>query len=279
MDFYQRVASLYGGLTEAEKKVVNYIRLYPDAIVKMNTKALGAAAGASPATVVRLARTLGYDTYQHMLIALAQSSAAGPQAAMPKENGGNLEGLSAQLLAVIQTSIVQTVSLLSLDTLREAARMIHDAAMLYLYGVGASGLVAQDLMQKLIFINRQSIYHSDSSFSVASTAHITADDLVIGFSYSGRNREVLFATETAKRNGAKTIGFTQANSQLAKLVDLHILLPHVDERLCGGSRLSRYPQSVAVDMLYMILLHSWSAENQKHAGETSRVILEHSARR
>ncbi|MCL1855430.1 MAG: MurR/RpiR family transcriptional regulator [Clostridia bacterium] len=277
MTFYDTVASLYDGLTAREKKVVDHIMARPEEAMTLNTKDLGQRAGASSATIVRLAQALGYSSYQQMMIDLARSGAKPPEQETVALSG-MIEARLMQLLGIVQASIARTSAIIDVDVLREAARQVNAATMIYLYGVGASGLVAQDLMQKLIFINRQSVFHSDYSLSIASTAHITPDDLAIGFSYSGRNREVLFAIEAAKENGAKTIGFTRTNSQLSKLVDLHIPLAHIEDSVLQGSRLSRYAQSVAVDMLYM-LLHDGSQENQEHVAETNRLVNKHSAGR
>ena len=274
MSFFDTIALLYDTLTEREKKVVDYINDQPEKAMTLNTKDLGLRSGASSATIVRLARALGYTSYQHMMIDLARSGSK-PMSLETVAFTGDIEARLAQLIDVIHTSITQTCSTVDIDTLREATRLINDASMIYLYGVGTSGLVAQDLMQKLIYINRQSIFYSDYSMSIAGAAHITQDDLAIGFSYTGRNREVLFAIEAAKKNGAKTIGFTRTHSQLSKLVDLHIRLPYVEDSILQGSRLSRYTQSIAVDMLNL-MLHESSSENQAYLTDTDRLVQKHS---
>lgn len=254
MSFFSRVSQVYDTLTPKEKVLADYITAHPNDVMHMNIRELGLAANVSPSTVVRFARSMGYDKYGQMLISIARDQQSGSQSLDLTAGHLPIDVLARHLCATIQKAVVETLSMLQASTaLQTAAEWLIDAKTIYLYGVGASGVEASGFLHKMIAIDKPCKYYSDPYLSRLSSTHISSSDVAIGISYSGRNQAVLTAIEEAKKKSAKTIGVTRVNSQLARSVDLRLYLPIVDDDICKGVQVSRYAQSMVLDTLFLAM--------------------------
>ena len=127
-----------------------------------------------------------------------------------------------------------------------------NAKRIYLFGIGASGIVAMDLQQKLLRINKNSLYQMDPHTQISSSVHITNEDVAIGISYSGETKEVNTPLKIAKENGAKTIAITRYNkNSLSKIADYSVYLPNDEKDLRVGAITSRIDALTIVDILYL----------------------------
>ena len=256
MDYFALVAQAYGSLTATERRLADYLCAHAALAERMNIRELAQAAGVSASTVVRFVRAIGFERYAQMIVSLARADAAGvvaPRAGADdaKETIGEYGERLAQSLT---TAIHQTVALMQeSEDVRRAVSLIGQADMVYLYGVGSSGSVAQELMQKLMILGKPCFFQSDSFLSRTGTRNITPRDVAVGISYSGRNQLVWTAVEHARAQGAPTVCITRVGSRLARLADACLRVPPVAELGRKGENLSRHAQSVVVDMLFHAL--------------------------
>lgn len=253
MDFFTLLHQVSPTLTSTEKNLATYLLKHTDKATHMTIRELGEAAGVSPSTVVRFVRTLGFDRYSRMMISIARADAVVDMDAK-KENVQNISDIAtyaARLEETLTKTIRQSIGILmENDGVEQAAEQIVNADMVYLYGVGSSGVIAQELLQKLLILGRPCFYQSDSYISAASVQNIGARDVAVGISYSGRNQAVITAVENAKKQGAAIICITKLGSRLAKLADVCLCVPPVLQLGRKGENLSRYTQSIALDMLF-----------------------------
>lgn len=228
MDYFALVAQAYGSLTATERRLADYLCAHAALAERMNIRELAQAAGVSASTVVRFVRAIGFERYAQMIVSLARADAAGvvaPRAGADdaKETIGEYGERLAQSLT---TAIHQTVALMQeSEDFRRAVSLIGQADMVYLYGVGSSGSVAQELMQKLMILGKPCFFQSDSFLSRTGTRNITPRDVAVGISYSGRNQLVWTAMEHARAQGAPTVCITRVGSRLARLADACLRVP------------------------------------------------------
>ena len=135
----------------------------------------------------------------------------------------------------------------------EVITLLADAENIFLFGVGSSGIVAQDMHQKMIKLRKRALYITDSNFGTLNAALCTDKDVVVAISFSGRTKEVNIAARKAKEMGAKVISITNnTKNKLRALSDINIVIPSVE---MNESRLaaifSRYGQLFVVDMLFV----------------------------
>lgn len=273
MDMLDKITRLYPSMTRSEKKIADYVLHNIENTLTMSTHSLAAAAGVSASMIIRFVRTLGFDTYAMMRLAIARSAELRFNPSFSASNANfSLDYADLQLCNSIFTAIVETRRIQNWSVLQDVAQTIQHSRMLYLYGIGTSGTAASVFHSKMIYINQPCMYHPDDTLSTVCTSHSGRGDVALGISYSGRNRDVLFFIETCRKNGSKTIGITQNNSALAKCSDYILPIPYIEDGLCNGANLSLYAQLVILDMLYLAMIHGACNDVEKNLMQSKENI-------
>lgn len=253
MNCLVKIKQLYGEFTNSEKKIADIISNEPEVSIGLTTHELAKHSGTSPASVVRFAKKIGFDSYGDMKIELARNieAASTPEMSTLLKSDDSLELVSKKIVNNIELTLEETLELMDFKNIVKAVDAMKSADTIYLFGVGASGIVAQDLQQKLVRINRRCVFHMDYHLGLAGASHIKSKDVVVAFSYQGQTKEVNEAVNQAKANGATCIGITKClNNPLHSLVDIVIALPNTEQGIRVGAVQSRYTQLLVVDILF-----------------------------
>lgn len=213
------------------RKVGELILEDPAAVTHCSAAELGRRTGTSQATVTRFCRAIGLDSYQHLLIELAQERGRGEVSDWGSAEIGPDISPDDSLERVVQVvgsadlrAIQQTIERIDLDALERAAQALAKARRIDVYGVGGSGAVAQETETRLFRIGCQVRGWTEVHGAATSAALLTPADVAIGISHSGATRETLEPFETAKERGATTIAITtDPRSPLAKAADIRLI--------------------------------------------------------
>ena len=73
VDFSQRISDHFDSLTKSEKRIANYLRKNLEECAFISAAELATRLGLSEATIVRFARTLGFDSYPTMRAELQEN--------------------------------------------------------------------------------------------------------------------------------------------------------------------------------------------------------------
>lgn len=253
MNCLVKIKQLYGEFTNSEKKIADIIANEPETCIGFTSHELAKYSHTSPASVVRFAKKIGFDSYGDMKIELARNieAASAPEISALLKSDDSLEIISKKIVNNIELALEETLDLMDFKNINQAVEAIKAADTVYLFGVGASAIVAQDLQQKLVRINKRCVFFMDYHLGLASSTHIKKEDVVIAFSYGGQTKEVNEAVVQAKKNGATCIGITKCLSNpLQSLVDIAVTLPNTEQGIRVGAVQSRYMQLLAVDILF-----------------------------
>ena len=117
------------------------------------------------------------------------------------------------------------------------------------YGVGNSGIVAQDAQHKFFRLGITSIAHSDGHMQVMSASTLGPGDCVMVISNSGRTRDLMDACDIARKNGATTIVITASGSPLASAGHIHLAADHPEGYDRYSPMVSRLLHLLIIDIL------------------------------
>lgn len=239
--------------TSTERKIGEYIIENRDWVIGSSVQELAKAVGVSPAAVVRFSKKVGFKGFSNLKVELAQDRSPSTQTvfdAIIKESDSIDTLVDKARLANLNTTDL-TYKLLDRDNYDEIVVQLIKARRIYLVGIGASYLVASDMFQKLVRIGIDVICVDDYHLLLSALANATEEDVLLGFSYSGLNHEVLFAFEIAKEHKMFTAAVTQIGmNPLAKIADKTLTIPREESELRLGSISSRYAMLHVVDLLY-----------------------------
>ena len=164
-----RVRSSYSALSPTCQKAADYLLAHTRELYSIPIAELARQSGVSSAAWVRLCKEIGYTGLKDMRQQLYLQYSAEPQVEVdPTVHFSDLrEGKSAQ-------EILQNVTAASLQALQRTSKLMDPAAYqtasdwllqsksIKLFGMGASGLVASDLCDKLLRIGKNAIFNFNS---------------------------------------------------------------------------------------------------------------------
>ncbi|WP_247828180.1 MurR/RpiR family transcriptional regulator [Arthrobacter antioxidans] len=274
-----KIRASLSGLPPAAQKVARLILDDPDHVAGSSMSSLEKEIGVSGASIVRAAKALGYAGYPQLRLALAAASGRG---APPDVVTGGVrrDDATADIIAKLahaeQQAIRETAAHLDPAVVEAAAGALARANRILSFGVGASGLVAADLQQKLT--RAGFICHSPADLHLGMTeaALLGAPAVAVIVSDSGETREALAVLEVAAGAGAVTIALTGAEtSSLARTADYPLIAAGSERGPRPGALSSRIGQLLVVDCLFVALTHQDFASSDAALTTTRAVITSH----
>lgn len=256
-----RVRSIYDSLSNAEKKVADYFLSNVENIFNLPIAVLAQEAGVSKVAWVRFCKDIGFDGLKDLKKALfAQMREKSDEAvAVPFSDIRDVVNTKSLIEGVRQNSIQaiqDTAEMLDPDALEKAANAIKNANTVRIFGVGASGIVGEDLHSKLMRINKNSYFSTDPHTQLTYASNMTPQDVAVLISMSGKTKEILEVLTLTKQCQSTTIALTKySKTPLAQDADivLYISAPEISMR--SGAMSSRLAQMMVIDALFTATAH------------------------
>lgn len=248
-----------GSLSEAERKVADYVFQEPKKTLHYNVAELARQSGVSQAAVVRFCKRIGLGSYNDFKLRLARDVFRDADERfipdLDLESGASPESVIRNVVEFSRRGLAALGSVLEPATVEAAADAILGASMTGLFGVGASGIVAYDFLQKLLRIGRPSSFTADLDLQVTAAASLRASDLAFVVSYSGEHAGMVEVARQARAGGAKVISLTMDSANTVRfLADIRLLVPASERIYRQGAATSRINQLTVVDILYSIIV-------------------------
>ena len=258
MDIVLRIKEEYRKLTKSEKKVADYfIENYKDAINE-STQSIAVATDTSPATVIRFVKTLKFDGLQQLKLAIAADMDS-QKPDITDEIIHQKDGLS-EIVEKNKRNLINSIerlyALMDLELIEKSVDAIDSAKKVYLFGVGASGIVCYDINYKLSRIGKNVVFNNDIHLQLVNLNFITKEDACVCVSYSGNTKETVLVAEIAKKASAKTVGICcYGRNELSKICDITLRVPHDERELRLGAISSRNTTLTLLDTIYLAITH------------------------
>jgi DNA-binding MurR/RpiR family transcriptional regulator len=256
-DVIIRIRSLLPSLAPAERRVGAVVTGDPQRAARLTIGELAREAHTSQATVIRFCRSIGVGSYPELRIAVATwAGRAGADGVLPLSLDIRPDDGLAEVVAKIAASdaaaVRDTAAALDLQQLRLAVDAVTGAGRVDVYGVGASGLVAQDLQQKLHRIGLLAFAWTDTHLAITSGANLGRNDAAIGISHTGTTGDTIDALAQARSAGARTIAVTNfPGSPIAAAADLLLCTSARETTFRAGAMGSRIAALTVVDCLFV----------------------------
>lgn len=253
-----QVMGQYNHLSQAEQKAADYFIANIDQIYSLPIADLAKESSVSAGTWVRFCKSIGFSGLKELKQALFDQASE----ARPTSNDSNYVFTdikdhkdAAGIVDSIRVSSVQaienTLRILDLHALDQAAEIIFNARSVKLFGVGASSLVAQDLSHKLLRIGIDTIFSSDFHIQLTVAATMTTDDVAIIISNSGTTKEMLEIQALILNKNFKHIVITSiGKNPLSQKADIILATSSPEIHLRSGAMSSRIAQMIVVDCLF-----------------------------
>jgi len=226
-----RIRASIPALPPAEQRVAKLVLADARSFATLPVGELAERAHVSKPTVVRFCRSVGYDGLADFKLKLAGSVNEGVpfvhRSVDEDDKPGDLvvkviDNAVSALLKYRNAAASHAVER-AIDALAAACRA---GKRIEFYGVGNSGIVAQDAQHKFFRLGVMASAVSDGHVQLMSATMLGVGDCAVLISNSGRSRDLLDVAEIAHKKGATVIVITASGSPLAHLAQQpgHVLL-------------------------------------------------------
>ncbi len=250
----ERIQASLSTLPAAEQRVAKLVLKNPRQFSQLPVGELAAMAHVSKPTVVRFCRSMGYDGLSDFKLKLAGTVSEGvpyihrsvdAQDKVPDVAVKVIDNAVAAFLKYRNESSNVAIGKV-VDALEKAYR---DGRRIEFYGVGNSGIVAQDAQHKFFRLGLNTIAYSDGHMQVMSASMLQPGDCAVIISNSGRTRDLMDACDIAKKRGATTIVITASGSPLAGSGHIHLTADHPEGYDKYSPMVSRLLHLLIIDIL------------------------------
>lgn len=274
------ISSLYHSLTKSEKKIADTILHSPDLVSQCPLSEIAKYLEVGEATLVRFCRTIGFKGFSDFKLELSIELATKDNndetvletEIMPSDDSLTI---AQKLQAAVSNVMEETVNLLDLKQLEQVVKAIKKARRIFLFGVGSSGVTAEDAKNKLMRIGFQVDATGNNHFMYMQAALLTPSDVAIGLSHSGYSAETAHTLKIAKQNGATTVALTHSlRSPVTEYADYVLVNGNKQGKLQGDSIGTKIAQLFVLDLIYALLVQGEEEFAAQTKQKTLNVILE-----
>lgn len=238
-------------LSSAERKVAEVALAEPKWFVHAAVAEIAERAQVSQPTVIRFCRSLDFKGLPEFKLALSASiSHSGLPFVHEELNIDDGVGdVMEKVLGNTAAALLGARRTLNPSDLERAISFLAHARRIEFYGVGNSGIVAQDAQHKFFRFGISTVAYSDTHIQLMAAAVLSPQDVLVVISNSGSSIEILDAVSIAKENGAQVIVITRHDSPLAQLGDCVLTVAVQEDSSRYTPMVSRLLQLAVVDIL------------------------------
>jgi RpiR family carbohydrate utilization transcriptional regulator len=257
-----RIRASIPALPPAEQRVAKLLLGDPRSFATLPVSELADRAHVSKPTVVRFCRSVGYDGLADFKLKLAGNVNEGvPFVHRSVDDDDKADDIIVKVIDNAVASLLRYRNAAAgpaieraIQALAEVGRHSDQGRRLEFYGVGNSGIVAQDAQHKFFRLGITAAAISDGHMQVMSATMLKPGDCAVVISNSGRSRDLLDVAEIARKKGATVIVITASGSPLAQEARhgaQHILLAadHPEDADRYSPMVSRLLHLMIIDIL------------------------------
>ena len=249
-----RIKAALPSLAPAEQRVGKLVLADPRAFANLPVTELADRSHVSKPTVVRFCRSMGYDGLSDFKLKLAGSVSEGvPFIHRSVDVDDKTSDIAVKVIDNTVAAFLKYRNDASSFALEHAAQALvatqKTNRRIEFYGVGNSGIVAQDAQHKFFRLGVNAIAYSDGHMQVMSASMLQPGDCAVIISNSGRTRDLMDACDIAKKQGATTIVITASGSPLASAGHIHLTADHPEGYDKYSPMVSRLLHLLIIDIL------------------------------
>lgn len=212
----KEIQSRYSSFSEKERCLADYLLSSPLEASQSNIKDIAAKTDVSVATITRFCRKVACRNFVELKIKLAREG-----------HQENNEDVDSHLKRQYEDMLYDIQGLSGKESLKTVLQLIQEANHIYIYGLGSSGLAAQELNYRLSRMGFTSEAVTDPHLMIIRSALFQKGDLLLAFSRSGQTKDLLKSATRAKSKGAKLVSFTAfGDTPLTKLSEATLWTLH-----------------------------------------------------
>ncbi|MEG3133035.1 MurR/RpiR family transcriptional regulator [Rouxiella sp. T17] len=275
------LGAIQNSLTRSSQRIAVYVQSEPAKVTQLSLSELSSLTQAGEATIIRFCRTLGYKGFQDFKMDLAievatRSSNEESLLDADVQDADSAQAIASRLQSAINNVLTETINLLSLENVEQVAKQMRSADRICIFGLGTSGITAEDAKSKLMRIGLRVDAATNNHFMYMQASLMQPGDVAIGISHSGTSHETVHALKLAKETGALTVALTHnMGSRLTEVADYVLINGNRQGQLQGDSIATKISQLFVLDLIYALLVKADPIQAEKIKRKTTQAISQH----
>ena len=253
-----KIKAIFNDFTPVEQKVAEFILENPSKVPAMSIKELAVASKSSDASVMRFCKALGFSGYRSFIVGLTLAIADNEEDAglyTDIRPGDSVKSVVRNIFRNERQALTDTENILKTTEVEKAVAILGSSEAVHFFGIGASGLVCLDAVQKFRRIGVSSYAHTDFHDQLTSAALLGSKDACVLFTYSGKTKEIQLILKLLKAQNCKIIAVTKLRkTNLLKGADVYLNVLTREVTMRSGATGSRIAMLSLVDILLSCVL-------------------------
>lgn len=252
-----KIKSLYNGFSPKEQQIADFILENPNFIIHNSISDIAGKLNVANSTLFQFTKKLGYSGFKDFKMAMLvqESDLSTTTIHEDIQIGDNELTMAQKVFASNIKTLSETQKLLQQKDLKKAATILSKASLVQFFGVGGSGILAEDAYQKFLRSPIRGRYSADYHLQLMEASQLNPGDCAVCISHTGRSQETVKLAEVAREHGAKVIAITShASSPLAQLADVVLVSISEEIQFHSEALSSRISQLSILDSLFVICM-------------------------
>ncbi|MTI17977.1 MurR/RpiR family transcriptional regulator [Rhodobacteraceae bacterium RKSG542] len=276
MDILATIQQEQDQFSQADARIAEIVRTDFDFAVNASILELAQRAAVSPPTVTRFCRRVGCQSYSEFKVMLAKSTFVGSRYMNPAKQSTAPQDVAEDIVGKAQNALFQFLGNLDHEKLQLAASLIAGAEMVYAFGSGGnSSMIATEIHNRLFRLGMRVSVSTDHSLQMMIAATARPQDVVVGSSFSGRNKELVSSLSAARDAGATTIALTQADSPVAHVADVVLPIDLPEGVNIFRPTSTRYAYLALVDILACLVAYDIRPQAAANLRQIKQQLVTH----
>lgn len=266
MFLFQKIEELMMNYGDARHAIGEFVLHEKDNLYKYTISEIAEYTYTSKATVVRFAKTLGYDGWKEFMkefiseIKYQQNHQDDVDVNYPFKENDSVQIIIEKMKTLQIESIQDTADLLDTAMLDKATTFLLNAKHIVIFGISPNSFLGELFRRKMITIGKQiDLARSGESGIIART--LGKDDCAIMISYSGNNEaaDPMVHLSVLLENNVPTIGITSGgDNYLRRNLDC-ILTMSSKERLY--TKIANFSTEESIQFIFNVLFANYFVKN------------------
>lgn len=259
MSVQSRIHLLDNKLTDVEKRIAAYILAHPEEVISATAKEIGEQTQSSAPSVVRFIKKIGYSSVNEFKLSINSEKNEKREQKYDDVNlADSFEVTKRKLCNNAILTLEETSEVLKQEQIKTIVHLLEEKEVLFVFGIGASSMIAEDIYQKWGRIGKIIFFEKDLHILSAMLSSHQAKSAIWLVSNSGQTREVIKAAQIAKQINIPIIAQTMlGKNPLSKLAD-HLIQTSIPKEafLRSAATNSLFAQLLVVDTIFYSFLQN-----------------------
>lgn len=235
----KRLTENFELLTDAEKRICNYIVDNPEEIINLNLNQLSEKVFSSKTVVITMSQKLGFQGFSELKFYIKDTL----RNIAPTVNTTDTKNQILELASM-------TNDIINLEKIDKVANEIIHADTVYLAARGTSKTCSSHLNHLLLTNGVKCLLIEDYNLLSIIAKKIKPNEVLILISLSGNTKKIIEAAKIAKSRGAMIVSLTSfSDNMLSKLANINLFAATYSNDTAEDDDLSRISFLIVTEIL------------------------------